>query len=93
MLDGFGAFVVDLGERCKPYLKQIARTIKKWWRLNNNAAPVRMQAADLGAQIAVVMMMKKVCTNEDQLMGHLGIVLYEFLGEEYPPEVPGSIAT
>jgi splicing factor 3B subunit 1 len=84
MLDGFGAVVVSLGERCKPYLKQIAGTIK--WRLNNKAASVRMQAADLVGRIAVVM---KAC-NEDQLMGHLGVVLYEYLGEEFP-EVLGSI--
>lgn len=84
MLDGFGAVVVSLGERCKPYLKQIAGTIK--WRLNNKAASVRMQAADLVGRIAVVM---KAC-DEDQLMGHLGVVLYEYLGEEYP-EVLGSI--
>ena len=84
MLDGFGAVVVALGERCKPYLKQIAGTIK--WRLNNKAASVRMQAADLVARVAVVM---KAC-DEDQLMGHLGVVLYEYLGEEYP-EVLGSI--
>ena len=33
MLDGFGAVVVALGERCKPYLKQIAGTIKwRGWR-------------------------------------------------------------
>ena len=32
MLDGFGTVVNALGERCKPYLKQIAGTIK--WRLN-----------------------------------------------------------
>ncbi|GMI45757.1 hypothetical protein TrCOL_g12784, partial [Triparma columacea] len=43
-------------------------------------------AADLIGKIAVVM---KAC-GEDQLMGHLGIVLYEYLGEEYP-EVLGSI--
>ena len=84
MLDGFGAVVVALGPRCKPYLKQIAGTVK--WRLNNKAASVRMQAADLVGRIAVVM---KAC-NEDQLMGHLGVVLYEYLGEEYP-EVLGSI--
>ena len=84
MLDGFGTVVVALGERCKPYLKQIAGTIK--WRLNNKAASVRMQAADLVGRIAVVM---KACS-EDQLMGHLGVVLYEYLGEEYP-EVLGSI--
>ena len=84
MLDGFGTVVVALGERCKPYLKQIAGTVK--WRLNNKAASVRMQAADLVGRIAVVM---KAC-GEDQLMGHLGVVLYEYLGEEFP-EVLGSI--
>ncbi|KAL7437528.1 hypothetical protein ACHAXH_004932, partial [Discostella pseudostelligera] len=84
MLDGFGTVVNALGERCKPYLKQIAGTIK--WRLNNKAASVRMQAADLIGRIAVVM---KAC-GEEQLMGHLGVVLYEYLGEEYP-DVLGSI--
>jgi splicing factor 3B subunit 1 len=84
MLDGFGTVVNALGERCKPYLKQIAGTIK--WRLNNKSAYVRMQASDLIGRIALVM---KAC-GEDQLMGHLGVVLYEYLGEEYP-EVLGSI--
>jgi splicing factor 3B subunit 1 len=84
MLDGFGTVVNALGERCKPYLKQVAGTIK--WRLNNKAANVRMQAADLIGRIAVVM---KAC-GEEQLMGHLGVVLYEYLGEEYP-DVLGSI--
>ena len=76
----FNAF----GLRCKSYLPQICGTIK--WRLNNKSAKVRMQAADLISRIAVVM---KTC-GEDQLMGHLGVVLFEYLGEEYP-EVLGSI--
>ncbi len=38
------------------------------------------------ARIAVVM---KTC-NEEKMLGHLGVVLYEYLGEEYP-EVLGSI--
>ena len=84
MLSGFGVVVNALGLRTKPYLPQICGTIK--WRLNNKAANVRMQAADLIARIAVVM---RQC-QEDQLMGHLGVVLYEYLGEEYP-EVLGSI--
>jgi len=84
MLSGFGVVVNALGLRTKPYLPQICGTIK--WRLNNKAANVRMQAADLISRIAVVM---KTC-GEDQLMGHLGVVLYEYLGEEYP-EVLGSI--
>jgi splicing factor 3B subunit 1 len=84
MLSGFGTVVNALGERMKPYLPQVCGTIK--WRLNNKSAKVRMQAADLISRIAVVL---KIC-QEDQLMGHLGVVLYEYLGEEYP-EVLGSI--
>jgi splicing factor 3B subunit 1 len=72
MLSGFGVVVNALGLRTKPYLPQICGTIK--WRLNNKAANVRMQAADLIARIAVVM---KTC-GEDQLMGHLGVVLCVF---------------
>lgn len=84
MLNGFGTIVNALGARTKPYLPQICGTIK--WRLNNKSAKVRQQAADLISRIAVVM---RTC-NEEQLMGHLGVVLYEYLGEEYP-EVLGSI--
>ncbi|KAL5783288.1 hypothetical protein ACOSP7_008317 [Xanthoceras sorbifolium] len=84
MLNGFGAVVNALGQRAKPYLPQICGTIK--WRLNNKSAKVRQQTADLISRIAVVM---KQC-QEETLMGHLGVVLYEYLGEEYP-EVLGSI--
>lgn len=84
MLNGFGTVVNALGSRCKPYLPQIVSTIL--WRLNNKSATVRQQAADLVSRIAMVM---KQC-GEDQLMGKLGTVLYEYLGEEYP-EVLGSI--
>ena len=84
MLNGFGTVVNALGTRCKPYLPQIVSTIL--WRLNNKSATVRQQAADLISRIAMVM---KQC-GEDLLMGKLGVVLYEYLGEEYP-EVLGSI--
>ncbi|KAH7522061.1 hypothetical protein FEM48_Zijuj07G0097800 [Ziziphus jujuba var. spinosa] len=84
MLNGFGAVVNSLGQRVKPYIPQICGTIK--WRLNNKSAKVRQQAADLIPRIAVVM---KQC-QEEQLMGHLGVVMYEYLGEEYP-QVLGSI--
>lgn len=60
--------------------------LQQQWRLNNKSAKVRMQASDLIARIAVVM---KTC-GEEVLMSHLGVVLYEYLGEEYP-EVLGSI--
>ncbi|KAI9749769.1 MAG: hypothetical protein M1835_001493 [Candelina submexicana] len=84
MLNGFGTVVNALGTRCKPYLPQIVSTIL--WRLNNKSATVRQQSADLISRIAMVM---KQC-GEDALMGRLGVVLYEYLGEEYP-EVLGSI--
>ncbi|KAK9938797.1 hypothetical protein M0R45_015517 [Rubus argutus] len=84
MHNGFGAVVNSLGQRAKPYLAQICGIIK--WRLNNKSAKVRQQAADLISSIAVVM---KLC-QEEQLMAHLGVVLYEYLGEEYP-DVLGSI--
>ncbi|KAG8527036.1 U2 snRNP component prp10 [Bacidia gigantensis] len=84
MLNGFGTVVNALGTRCKPYLPQIVSTIL--WRLNNKSATVRQQAADLISRIALVM---KQC-GEDALMSNLSVVLYEYLGEEYP-EVLGSI--
>ena len=84
MLNGFGTIVNALGKRVKPYLPQICGTIL--FRLNNKAAKVRQQAADLISRIAAIM---KTC-KEEKLMGHLGVVLYEYLGEEYP-EVLGSI--
>eukprot|EP01035_Chromulina_nebulosa_P016953 gene16953-22445_t len=84
MLTGFGTIVNALGERMKPYLPQVCGTIK--YRLNNKSSKVRMQSADLIGRIANVL---KIC-NEDQLLGHLGVVLFEYLGEEYP-EVLGSI--
>ncbi|KAF2163872.1 hypothetical protein M409DRAFT_25647 [Zasmidium cellare ATCC 36951] len=84
LLSGFATIVNSLGTRCKPYLPQIVSTIL--WRLNNKSATVRQQAADLVSRIAIVM---KQC-DEDQLLGKLGAVFYEYLGEEYP-EVLGSI--
>lgn len=84
ILDGFGQVVNALGMRVKPYFPQIMATIK--WRFNNNNPRVRMQAADLVGKIAAVMMK----CGEEELLGHLGVILYEYLGEEYP-EVLGSI--
>merc|ERR1719281_1553557 len=84
LLNGFGAVVNALGVRVKPYLPQIVGIIR--WRLNTPSPRVRQQAADLIARIAVVMK----TSGEEQMMGHLGLFLYEYLGEEYP-EVLGSI--
>ena len=84
VLDGFATVLTSLGGRAKPYLPQVAGTVK--WRLNNKAAKVRAQAADLVAKAAPVM----AACGDDKLLGHLGVVLYECLGEEYP-DVLGSI--
>ena len=56
------------------------------WRLNTPSARVRQQSADLISRIAGVM---KKC-DEEQMLAHFGLFLYEYLGEEYP-EVLGSI--
>jgi len=84
MLNGFGTIVNALGPRVKPYLPQIAGIIR--WRLNTPSARVRQQAGDLISRIAAVM---KQC-GEEQMLAHLGLFLYEYLGEEYP-DVLGSI--
>ncbi|EEB05984.1 U2 snRNP-associated protein Sap155 [Schizosaccharomyces japonicus yFS275] len=84
ILNSFSTIINALNTRCKPYLPQIVSTIL--WRLNNKSANVREQAADLVSKIAVVL---RAC-GEEALMRKLGVVLYEYLGEEYP-EVLGSI--
>jgi len=84
VMTGFGVVVNALGKRVKFYLPQIAGIIK--FRLNNKTARVRQQAADLISKIAAVMK----TSGEEQLLCHLGVTLYEYLGEEYP-EVLGSI--
>ena len=84
VLNGFGTVINALGERASPYLGQIVGTIK--WRLNNKSAKIRQGAADLVSKVAVTL---RRC-DEEKLLGHLGIVLFENLGEEYP-DVLGSI--
>ena len=64
-------------------LPQICGTIK--WRLNNKSASCACKRPISLSHSRVM----RAC-GEDQLMGHLGVVLYEYLGEEYP-EVLGSI--
>jgi splicing factor 3B subunit 1 len=84
ILNGFGSIVNNLSLRAKPYIPLICGTIQ--WRLTNKSAKIRQQAADLISKIASVL---KAC-GEENLMGKLGVVLFEYLGEEYP-EVLGSI--
>ena len=84
MLNGFGTVVNALGRRVKDYLPQISATIL--WRLNNKTARVRQQAADLIQRIAPAL---RAC-DEDKILSHFGVVLYEYLGEEFP-DVLGSI--
>ena len=84
ILNAFGVVVSALGIRAKPYLPQICGTIK--WRLNNKSAHVRLQAADMVSKIASTI---QKC-DEEKLLAHLGVILFENLGEEYP-EVLGSL--
>ncbi|KAH9262929.1 hypothetical protein BASA82_000068 [Batrachochytrium salamandrivorans] len=84
MLKAVIRVVESLGQRAKPHLAQMCAVAK--WRLANKSPTVRMQAADLMGGLAFTL---KHCS-EEALMGHLGLVLYENLGEEFP-EVLGSI--
>ena len=84
VLSGFATVMSALGARSKPFLPQIAGTIK--WRLNNKSPQVRALAAELIRKVAHVV---KAC-GDDALLAHLGVCLYECLGEEYP-EVLGAI--
>lgn len=84
IINGFGTIINALGSRCKVSIPYICGIIQ--WRLNNKSPRVRMQAADLVSKTAPVM---KTC-GEDMLMGKMGVVLFECLGEEYP-EVLGSV--
>ena len=84
VLNGFSTVICSLGTRSKPFFPQIAGTIK--WRLNNKTPTVRTLAAELVSKIAHVFK----ASGEDALLGHLGVCLYECLGEEYP-EVLGAI--
>eukprot|EP00178_Gracilaria_changii_P006261 TRINITY_DN2075_c0_g1_i1.p1 TRINITY_DN2075_c0_g1~~TRINITY_DN2075_c0_g1_i1.p1 ORF type:complete len:1244 (+),score=174.70 TRINITY_DN2075_c0_g1_i1:300-4031(+) len=83
-LRALSVVIRKLSRRAKPYLQQIVGIVK--WRLNNKSAKIRENAADLVSNIATVI---KTC-DEDALMGHMGTVLFEYLGEEFP-DVLGSI--
>ena len=72
MLNGFGVIVNALGKRVKPYLPQICGTIL--FRLNNKAAKVRQQAADLISRIAAIMktcMVTWFCLNESKAISDI----------------------
>ena len=78
MLNGFGVVVNALGVRVKPYLPQICGTIL--WRLNNKAAKVRQQAADLISRISSVM---HECGEVSVLLGMCvgaGVGVWEWMG-------------
>ncbi|KAJ2365592.1 Splicing factor 3B subunit 1 [Coemansia sp. RSA 2607] len=84
LLDAFGTAIDALGARAAPYLQQIASALL--WRLNNPSPAVRQHAADLAARLASAM---HTCHHDD-LLARVSLVLFEYLGEEYP-DVLGSI--
>ncbi|KAD5508895.1 hypothetical protein E3N88_16598 [Mikania micrantha] len=69
--------VEDLKDESEPYRRMVMETIEKVVE-NLGASDIDSRLEEL--LIDVVM---KQC-QEEQLMGHLGVVLYEYLGEEYP---------
>lgn len=75
ILNGFGTVINALGIRVKNHLKTITSTLK--WRLNNKAAKVRQQAADLISRIAVVM---KACGEGEKFLRFFLECSRNFLG-------------
>lgn len=84
ILSGFTTVMRALGRRAKPYMTQVTSIVKH--RLNMADPDARMQAADLCERVAPVLRI----TMEEPLLVHLGTVLFECLGEEYP-DVLGSV--
>uniref|UniRef100_A0A7S1KNL9 Splicing factor 3B subunit 1 domain-containing protein n=1 Tax=Percolomonas cosmopolitus TaxID=63605 RepID=A0A7S1KNL9_9EUKA len=84
ILHGFGKLLRALGSRCKPYLPEITGAVR--WRIANNNTNVRQLSADLISELAPIL---KEC-GQDQMLMHMGTVLYEQLDEEFP-EVLSSI--
>ncbi|ETW52238.1 hypothetical protein PFUGPA_05851 [Plasmodium falciparum Palo Alto/Uganda] len=78
LLNSFDIICNKLNIRMKPYLPQIAGILR--WRLNTPLPKVRQQSADLISRITNLI---KIC-DEKQMLGHLSLYLYEYLGEEYP---------
>ncbi|SOV20836.1 splicing factor 3B subunit 1, putative [Plasmodium sp. DRC-Itaito] len=78
LLNSFDIICNKLNIRMKPYLPQIAGILR--WRLNTPLPKVRQQSADLISRISKLI---KIC-DEKQMLGHLSLYLYEYLGEEYP---------
>ena len=84
VLLSFSTVLNAMGIRAKPFLLQIQQVVAHM--LTHQLPKTRQLACDLVARIAPVM---AVC-NEEAMMGRLGEILYENLGEEYP-DVLGSI--
>ncbi|KAJ9456807.1 U2 snRNP component prp10 [Diplonema papillatum] len=85
-LNGFATVINALGKRVRPHLASIGGAIK--WRLNNQNPRVREQSADLIARICKII---HDC-EEEALLGNLGTVLYENLGEQYPEALGSMLA-
>jgi len=84
VLNGFGTVLTAFGVRLKPYLEEIVSTVL--WRLGNKDPLVRQQSSELVTKLAPVL---KKCDEMD-LLTKVGVVLFEYLGEEYP-DVLGSV--
>lgn len=84
VLFAFATVLNAMGIRAKPFLLQIQQVVAHM--LTHQLPKTRQLACDLVARIAPVM----ATCNEEAMMGRLGEILYENLGEEYP-DVLGSI--
>jgi splicing factor 3B subunit 1 len=84
ILFAFSTVLNSLGIRSKPFLTQIQQVVSHM--LTYQLPKTRQLACDLVSRIAPVL----ATCGEENMMGRLGEILYENLGEEYP-DVLGSI--
>ncbi len=108
LVDSFGRLVNSLGTRMKPYLPQLAGVLKfrlnnKMAKIRQHAALLIGRIAEVMVKVASALPPPRLCAlfadrrhplqcDEEKLLGHLSVVLYEYLGEEYP-DVLASILT
>ncbi|RLV96229.1 U2 snRNP component prp10 [Spathaspora sp. JA1] len=86
-LDAFESLSKALNTRLKPHLNSIISLIL--YRMKNNVTEIRQQSTDLLTILAPVI---KQCSDTDELLCKLILILYESLGEVFP-EVLASIIT
>ena len=84
-INAFSFILQELGTLSKPFMPQLQSTIL--FRLTNKSPKVRQLTAHLVGKVAPIL---KEC-QELKSLQNLGVVLYEYLGEDYPDTLAAII--